>query len=388
MVLRSYVVHLKRVDGDALDDTVDRARRRRRIRGVADLDGGEERDRLGNHYVRKSEVCLRKRSVGRAEREGLTFELGLPFLLDCDGVGSDLVACDLIQNIEVVLARVGIVVDKVEDKGLAVDEGLRSMAIAHGGVEGGSDKAVGELEDLELALACLACEGAGAEVGDAVEVRVDPLLDLRLAGDDLASHGCDLCDPGALVLARSRIEDEGRHELHAGVGAGHGEALVIGARDEERQVLVVIRELLGKVALPCAGDVEGEDVVHDLASTLDSSKTLWRVAGTGEGDKDRRVFGTQVVERRCHDIGRSDCIEAEGGAVAMAAQVRRHRIADVGRGASTGEDNMRALVRAAEDTCALHKGLDGIDVVVENLERAFPEVGLLADFTRRDLGTH
>ena len=106
----------------ALDHAVDRAGGARRIGRVAHADGVEQADGLGKHHERQSKVALGERLVA-LEGEGLTLVDGSPLLLNGDGVLSDLVATDLVEDVDVVLTGVGVVVDEDEDKGLVVDEG-------------------------------------------------------------------------------------------------------------------------------------------------------------------------------------------------------------------------------------------------------------------------
>ena len=54
---------------------------------------------------------------------------GGTFLLNGDGVLSDLVATDLVEDVDVVLTGVGVVVDENEEERLIVDEGLRSCLL-------------------------------------------------------------------------------------------------------------------------------------------------------------------------------------------------------------------------------------------------------------------
>ena len=180
------------------------------------------------------------------------------------------------------------------------------MTIAHGGVVGSSNQTVRELEDLELALLGKATEGARTQVGHAVEVASQVIGDLGLASDNLLAHLGDGLDPLGLLLVRGSVENEGGEQGHAGVGTGHGEALVVGARDEQRQRIGIIGGLDGELALGSAGDVEELDVVDELLGNGDSGKALGAVAGTGEGNHKRGILGAQEITRSAHDVGRGD----------------------------------------------------------------------------------
>ena len=261
------------------------------------------------------------------------------------------------------------------------------MAIAHRGVERGRDAAGAELQDLELPLAGKAGERGGAQVGHAVEVAVYPRLDLGLAGNHIAAHLGGTGDPGALVLDRGLVKDQRREEQHAGVAARHGKALVVRARDEQRESALVVLGLLGEPALGSAGHVEVEKVLGDLPHALIGGHALGAVAAAGKGHHDRGVLGTHVVEGGAHHVGRGHGRKLEGFVVTNAAQVRYERVAHVRRGSGTAEDHAGAA-GATKRTCLGEKFLDCRQIVLVDLERALPQVRLLHDLLGGDLRAH
>ena len=68
-------------------------------------------------------------------------------------------------------------------------------------------------------------------------------------------------------------------------------------------------------------------------------------------------------------------------------QVGGAGVADIGRGARAGEDDVGAL-GAAQGLRPLQEGGDGLGAVVIDLESVLPELGLLPDLASGDLGTH
>ena len=297
---------------------------------------------------------------------------------------SDLVATDLVEDVDIVLTGVGIVVDEHEHEGLVVDEGLGSVTITHGGVVGSSDQTVSELEDLELALLGKATEGAGTQVGHAVEVASQVIGDLGLTIDDLLAHLGDGLDPLGLLLVGSLVKDEGREQGHAGVRTGHGEALVVGARDEQRQRIGIISGLDGELALGSAGDVEELDVVDELLGNGNGGKALGAVARAGKGNHERGILGAQEVARGAHDVGRGDGLKVVEISVASVTQVRGAGIANVVGRTGTGEDNGQTPL--AHSASLGQEGLDGLLVLAIDVERITPKLGLLSNLGRGDLG--
>ena len=89
----------------ALDHAIDRAGGARRIGRVAHTHGVEQADSLGKHHERQSKVALGKCLVA-LKGEGLTLVDGGTFLLNGDGVLSDLVATDLVEDVDVVLTGI------------------------------------------------------------------------------------------------------------------------------------------------------------------------------------------------------------------------------------------------------------------------------------------
>lgn len=83
------------------------------------------------------------------------------------------------------------------------------MAVTHAGVPRGGNEAVSKLEDLELSLLSQTHEGAGTQVGHAVEVTGEELGDLGLASDDVLAQLSGSLDPSGLLLEGSGVEDEG-----------------------------------------------------------------------------------------------------------------------------------------------------------------------------------
>ena len=367
----------------ALNHAVDRAGGARRIGRVAHAHGVEQADGLGKHHERQGEVALGKCLIA-LKGERLALVDGSAILLNGNGVLSDLVATDLVEDVDIVLTGVGVVVDEHEDERLIVDEGLRSVTIAHGGVVGSSNQTVSELEDLELALLGKAAKGAGAQVGHAVEVASEVVGNLGLASDDLLAHLGDGLDPLGLLLVGSLVKDEGREQGHAGVGAGHGKALVVGARDEQRQRIGIIGGLDSELALGSAGDVEELDVVDELLGNGDSSKALGAVARAGKGNHERGILGAQEVARGAHDISRGDGLKVVEISVASVTQVRGAGIANIVGRTGTGEDNGQTAL--AHSASLGQKGLDGLLVLAIDVERITPKLGLLSNLGRGDLG--
>ena len=297
---------------------------------------------------------------------------------------SDLVATDLVEDVDVVLTGVGVVVDEHEDERLIVDEGLRSMTIAHGGVVGSSDQTVSQLEDLELALLGKATEGARTQVGHAVEVASQVIGDLGLTGDDLLAHLGDGLDPLGLLLVRGSVENKGGEQGHAGIRTGHGEALVVGARNEQRQRVGIIGRLDSELALGSAGDVEELDVVDELLGNGNGGKALGAVARAGKGNHERGILGAQEVARGAHDVGRGDGLKVVEISVASVTQVRGAGIANVVGRTGTGEDNGQTTL--AHGASLGQEGLDGLLVLAIDVERITPKLGLLSNLGRGDLG--
>ena len=241
-----------------------------------------------------------------------------------------------------------------------------------------------ELEDLELALLGKATEGAGTQVGHAVEVASQVIGNLGLASDDLLAHLGDGLDPLGLLLVGSLVKDEGREQGHAGVGTGHGEALVVGARDEQRQRIGIIGGLDGELALGRAGDVEELDVVDELLGNGNGGKALGAVARAGKGNHERGILGAQEVARGAHDVGRGDGLKVVEISVAGVTQIRGAGIANIVGRTGTGEDNGQTAL--AHSASLGQKGLDGLLVLAIDVERITPKLGLLSNLGRGDLG--
>ena len=88
-----------------LDHAVDRAGGARRIGRVAHAHGVEQADSLGKHHERQGKVALGKRLVA-LKGEGLALVDGSAILLNGNGVLSNLVATDLVEDVDVVLTSV------------------------------------------------------------------------------------------------------------------------------------------------------------------------------------------------------------------------------------------------------------------------------------------
>ena len=218
-----------------------------------------------------------------------------------------------------------------------------------------------------------------------MEVVVEVGSDLLLAGDDVLAHLGGALDPSGLLLEGGGVEDKGGEQLHAAVGAGHGEALVVGARDEERQGVGVAGGLDGELALRSAGDVEELDVLHELAGDLNGSEGLRAVAGAGEGHDQRGVLGAEEVARSAHDVGRGDGLEVVEGGVTGVTQVGSHGVADVVGSAGAGEDDGQTAI--AHGAGIGQERLDGLEVLLVDVEGVEPELRLLLDLGGGDVGT-
>ncbi len=227
-----------------------------------------------------------------------------------------------------------------------------------------------------------------------------------------------------LSLARGGVEDEGGEQGHAAVGAGHGEALVVGARDEQRELIGVALGLDGELALGSAGDVDeldvlheslgnlnggqglravagtgeligvalgldGElalgsagdvdelDVLHESLGNLNGGQGLRAVAGTGKGDDHGGLVGVQEVARSGHDVGGRDGLEVVQLGVTSVTQVRSAGVADVVGGAGTGEHDGEATL--AHGASLGQEGLDGLEVLLVDAQSVKPQLGLLLD---------
>ena len=372
------------MDGHALHHAVHRTGGARRVGGVAHAHGVDERHRLGNHHERQRQVGLRQLAMA-LEGEGLTRKAGLTSLLNRDGLLRDLVACDLVQDVEIVLTGVGVVVHEHEHKGLVVHEALGPMAITHGAIPRGRNETMGELENLELRFLGKAHVGAGTQIGHTVEVAGQVRGDLVLASHDLAAHLRRLAHPSELLLVGGSVEDEGREQLHAAVAAGHREALIVRTRNEQGERVRVARALNSETSLRSAGDVQELDVLDVALGNLDGGKALGAVAGASKRHQDRRVFRTKEVARRRDDIGRSDRLEIVRVGIACMTQVGRNRIAHIVRRAGTSEDHRDTTLGHGLSRC--EEGLDGLFVIGIDLEGVLPKIGLLHDLGGRDIGT-
>ena len=370
------------MNGNALDHTVNGTAGARRIGGIANTHGVKQAHRLGNHDERQGKVCLGK-CFRASKGEGLTLEQLAGILLDCDGLHGNLVAANLMQDVQVILTRIGVVIHKHEHERLVVNKGLGSMTITHRGVIGSSGETVSELKNLELSLLGQTTEGTRTKIGHAGVIAGQESSDLFLTGNNVLTHnGCGL-NPRGLLLIRGLIEDKGGEQLHAGVAASHSEALVVCPRDQDSQSVRVIGRLHGKLALRGAGEVQELDVLAHGASNIHGSQALGAVAGTSKRNEQRGVLRTQEVKGSRHDVGGSNRLKVIQVAVAGMAQVRSAGIANVIGGAGTGEDDAQTAL--SHGAGIGQEYVDGLLVLLVNVEGVAPQLGLLLDLMRGDI---
>ncbi len=163
------------------------------------------------------------------------------------------------------------------------------------------------------------------------------------------------------MLVRGSVENKGGEQGHAGIRTGHSEALVVGARNEQRQRIGIIGRLDGELALGSAGDVEELDVVDELPGNGNGGKALGAVARAGKGNHERGILGAQEVTRGAHDVGRGDGLKVVEISVASVTQVRGTGIANVVGRTGTGEDNGQTAL--AHSASLGQEGLDGLLVL-------------------------